>query len=76
MFLVLLALTLALLVISVQDLNGSWDCLIGISCAFVVLMLLYACLAFKNPGVIKKSPGLSFMKLTKFFEPEYLCPTC
>lgn len=37
---------------------------------------LFVIASFKDPGHIKRSPKLSFLKLNKYFDPSYICPKC
>ena len=31
---------------------------------------------FKDPGYVKKSEKISFLKLNQYFDPSFICPTC
>ena len=37
---------------------------------------LFVIASFKDPGNIKKSNEISFLKLNKYFDPSYICPKC
>jgi len=43
---------------------------------FVVTNIFFAWACVKDPGYIKKSDKVSFVKLNKYFDPCYICPTC
>jgi len=47
----------------------------------VLIMFMFSSFFFgwasiKDPGYIKKSQKLSFLRLNKYFDPSYICPTC
>jgi len=43
---------------------------------FTLQLLAYTQTVFKDAGVVKKSPNISFLKLNWYFQPRFICPTC
>jgi hypothetical protein len=43
---------------------------------FLFSNLLFILASKKNPGHIKKSQNVSFLKLNMHFDPSYICPKC
>ena len=43
---------------------------------FLVSLFFFFLTACKDPGYVKKSSKISFLKLNKYFHPSYICPTC
>jgi len=43
---------------------------------YLVALLFFLLTACKDPGIVKKSKNISFLKLNQYFEPSYICPTC
>ena len=43
---------------------------------FLLSTILFVIASKKNPGFIKKSDKISFLKLNKYFDPSYICPRC
>jgi len=39
----------------------------------IITFLISTC---KDPGYVKKSHKISFLKLNEYFDPSYICPTC
>lgn len=39
-----------------------------------IIAFLLSC--FKDPGYVKKSSKVSFLRLNQYFDPSYICPTC
>jgi palmitoyltransferase ZDHHC13/17 len=50
--------------------------LIPVLALFVISNIFYVWIIRKDPGTVKKSSEVSFVKLNKFFEPSFICPTC
>lgn len=44
--------------------------------SFATANILFYFTVVKDPGYVKKSERISFLKLNKYFDPAYLCPTC
>lgn len=42
--------------------------------AFAFLFFILA--SIKDPGYVQKSDKISFLRLNKYFDPSYICPTC
>lgn len=43
---------------------------------FTLQFVLYFVTLLKDPGYIRKSSKISFLKLNQYFHPSFLCPTC
>ena len=41
---------------------------------FTAIAFVYA--VWKDPGYVKKSDKVSFLKLNQYFDPSYICPKC
>lgn len=40
----------------------------------VFVAFIYSC--FKDPGYVKKSAKISFLRLNQYFDPSFICPKC
>lgn len=47
-----------------------------ISVLYLLTFAMFAVTSFKDPGFIKKSSQISFLKLNQYFDPSYICPKC
>ena len=47
-----------------------------LAASFILVNSLYVYTTLKDPGYIKKSEKISFLKLNQYFDPAYICPTC
>lgn len=43
---------------------------------YLVASFFFLYTACKDPGAVKKSKVISFLKLNQYFDPSYICPTC
>ena len=43
---------------------------------FVVANSYFVWASYRDPGFVKKSDKISFLKMNQYFEPTYLCPSC
>lgn len=50
--------------------------MIPLLCLFVVSNIFFVWIIYRDPGTVKKSSKISFVKLNKYFEPGFICPTC
>ena len=60
-------------VIPFEESNLIMWTLIGL---FIFSNSLFLIASYKDPGNIKKSSKISFLKLNKYFDPSYICPKC
>jgi len=73
-YVVMSLLSLALLTFFVLPFTSGWQ--IPTFSAFGVANLFFLLAALKDPGYVAKSMKISFLKLNKYFEPSFICPTC
>jgi palmitoyltransferase len=75
-YLIMIILTFALLILFVFPYKkaNSWMHLTLGMFAFKFSIFLIA--SYQDPGYILKSDKISFLKLNKYFDASYLCPTC
>lgn len=43
---------------------------------YMIALLFFILTACKDPGHVKKSEKISFLKLNQYFDPSFICPTC
>ena len=51
---------------------GFWP----VTLVFFAQMTAFFTAAFSDPGYVKKSEHISFLKLNEYFDQSYICPTC
>ena len=60
----------------VMPFDGPREYAIQLIAMFLVAIMFFFATACKNPGTVKKSKKISFLKLNQYFHPSYICPTC
>ena len=68
--------SMALLMLFVMPYEGPRQFLIPLLSLFVIAQLQFAYASSRDPGYVKKSDKISFLKLNEYFETQYICPTC
>ena len=68
--------TLILLLCFVLPFEGPRKHLPMLLSTYFVALLFFIITSCKDPGHVKKSEKISFLKLNKYFDPSFICPTC
>jgi len=75
-YFIMMGLSLGLLTIFVLPFEGAQQFAFPMLCMFAVANIFLAIASIQDPGYVKKSTKMSFLKINQYFHPSYICPTC
>mmetsp|Transcript_8320 Transcript_8320/g.13911 ORF Transcript_8320/g.13911 Transcript_8320/m.13911 type:complete len:388 (-) Transcript_8320:541-1704(-) len=75
-FLTFLVLDYACLQLFVLPFNSNQSLMVPMALLLVLTLFAFFTGALRDPGQVKKSTRISFLKLNEYFDPSFICPKC
>ena len=70
------AVSLTLMLLVVLPYEGPSYYMYPLLALFGIANIFFVAASLTDPGYVKKSSKISFLKLNQYFDPSYICPTC
>jgi hypothetical protein len=75
-YFIIITIAMLFLYLFVMPFEGPRTFAIPLFCLLIVSNIFFILTIKRDPGYIKKSEKISFVKLNQFFQPAYICPKC